>query len=186
MEEVRKNGLFYNCVIFFIISCICIFQQPAFAVENETSSNITYNAITYDQTHYIKIEGYIHNLTDEIWCLNKITVDMGDIGSATCIYDEELRKCACYDMYLPAFEKPSTLFGIEYIMDSAKKVKIQEYEQKLNQSNIEIKELDKKLGFMYFVITFSIFCGVFAYMWVLVLFFWIVKIFPNWRWRLGD
>jgi len=109
---------------------------------------------------------------------------MGDIGSATCYYDEAKRKCACYDMYLPAFTKPDTLFSINYVIESAKKVKIQEYEQKINQSNIRIEQLAKDLDFRNFVIVFCLFIGVFAYAGLLLLLFWITKVFPNWRWKL--
>lgn len=185
VEKFKKySKLFYNTFIVFILSCVCLLPVGCFANENETQSNITVNSITFDQTHYIKIEGYIHNLTDEIWCLNEITIAMGDIGDATCYYDEERRKCACYDMYLPAFTKPDTLFGIEYIIESAKKVKIQEYEQKLNQSDIRIEELNKDIDFKNFIIAFAIFIGVFAYLALLALLLWITKIFPNWRWKL--
>ena len=168
----------------FVVLLLLICPQLTFADDNSTSNQTVSNSITFDTTHYIKIEGYIHNLTDEIWCLNEITIDMGDIGSATCYYDEAKRKCACYDMYLPAFTKPDTLFSINYVIESAKKVKIQEYEQKINQSNIRIEQLAKDLDFRNFVIVFCLFIGVFAYAGLLLLLFWITKVFPNWRWKL--
>ena len=174
--------MFYKrlCLLYVvcILSFICIFQ---ITYADNTTSNTEFNS----ECH-IRIMGYIHNMSNEIWCINEIAVELGNLGTATCYYDSDLRKCVCYDMYLPAYTKPSELFSIDRIIKDSREIANMEYEQKLNVSATEITELEKKLDTKNFIITFSLFVGVFAFGWLMFMFFYLVKLYPNFRWRLGD
>ena len=111
----------------------------------------------------IRIVGYVHNLSDEIWCINEIAVELGNVGTATCYYDSDLRQCVCYDMYLPAYTKPAELFSIDRIIKDSREIANMEYEQKLNISGTKIIQLEKTINTRDFIITFSLFMVVFAF-----------------------